>query len=197
MYSLLQIASFEQIVKKSRFLAVAGPIDSERSAREFIAAHSDPQANHNCWAWRCGAIYRFSDDGEPSGTAGKPLLQAIDTQAMDNVALVVTRWFGGVLLGTGGLARAYGGTAANCLRLSSRVEIVATVEATLRLAFSDLSVVKAKLAGLPGVGILREEFYDGGAEITLSVAASQADRAARLVADTTSGRTMLSLDRTA
>lgn len=79
--------SFRQEIKKSRFIATAGPVADEAAAKEFIAAHSDRAANHNCWAWRCGPSYRFNDDGEPSGTAGKPILAAIDGQALDGVAV--------------------------------------------------------------------------------------------------------------
>ena len=84
----------------------------------------DPQATHNCWAYRIGQQYRFSDDGEPGGTAGRPILQAIEGQGFDQVVVVVTRWYGGIKLGAGGLARAYGGCAAECLRLADRVPIV-------------------------------------------------------------------------
>src|SRR3546814_18000784 len=77
---------------------------------------SVPDATHNCWAWRIGDDYRSNDDGEPAGTAGRPILAAIDGQGMDRVVVVVTRWFGGIKLGAGGLVRAYGGTAAECLR---------------------------------------------------------------------------------
>jgi putative IMPACT (imprinted ancient) family translation regulator len=111
MFHLEEQCSFEQIIKKSTFRAVAIPIDTEETARlalQTIATGTG--ANHNCWAWRIGQAYRFSDDGEPNGTAGKPILAAIDGQSIDCVILVVSRWFGGVLLGTGGLMRAYGGT---------------------------------------------------------------------------------------
>ena len=100
--TLVVTVTARQEIKKSRFIAIAGPVPDEATAKEFIAAHSDQTANHNCWAWRVGQAYRFSDDGEPSGTAGKPMLQAIDGQSLDRVAIVVTRWFGGVLLGSGG-----------------------------------------------------------------------------------------------
>lgn len=124
MFTLQRIETSAQEIKKSRFLAIAGPIEDELSAKTFIAARSDPAANHNCWAWRAGQSYRFSDDGEPSGTAGKPILAAIDGQSLDRVAVVVTRWFGGVLLGSGGLVRAYGGTAALCLRAAEKIELI-------------------------------------------------------------------------
>src|SRR5690606_15854481 len=123
-FILVEASSFRQEIKKSRFLALAAPIVDENEARGFLAQHSDPGANHNCWAWRLGQNYRFNDDGEPSGTAGKPILQAIDGQALDNVVVLVIRWFGGVLLGSGGLIRAYGGTAAACLREADKRPLV-------------------------------------------------------------------------
>ncbi len=81
-------------VKKSRHLARAEPVDSPQAALAFIERVSVPEATHNGWAYRIGAAYRFSDDGEPAGTAGKPILAAIDGQGLDGVAVVVTRWFG-------------------------------------------------------------------------------------------------------
>ena len=102
-------------VKHSRFLARAAPADSTHAAQAFVGSVSDPDATHNCWAWRIGGDYRSSDDGEPAGTAGRPILAAIDGQGFDRVVVVVTRWFGGIKLGAGGLVRAYGGSAAECL----------------------------------------------------------------------------------
>ncbi len=195
MFALTRLETIEQIVKKSRFRAVAAPVASEDEARAFLAAHGDPDANHNCWAWRIGQGYRFNDDGEPSGTAGKPILQAIDGQSLNNIAVVVTRWFGGVLLGTGGLIRAYGGTAAMCLRAAVLVELVATVEATIVVGFSDLALVKARLAGLPGVRIVSEIFVEAGAELTLAVPEALAMDAAQMLGDATSGRVVLALQQ--
>lgn len=74
MFTLDRPVTFSQDIKKSRFIAFAAPVTGEEDAKNFLAAHSDPDANHNCWAWRNGQTYRFSDDGEPSGTAGKPIL---------------------------------------------------------------------------------------------------------------------------
>ena len=85
-------------------------------AQAFIAAHRDASAGHNCWAWKCGAQYRFSDDGEPGGSAGRPILAAIEGQDMDCVAVLVSRWFGGIKLGTGGLARAWRRRGGACSR---------------------------------------------------------------------------------
>ncbi|MDM9625910.1 YigZ family protein [Rhizobium sp. S152] len=191
MFSLERTETCEQIVKKSRFRAVAAPISGEQDVRDLLATHSDPDANHNCWAWRIGQNYRFSDDGEPSGTAGKPILQAIDGQSLDNVIVVVTRWFGGVLLGTGGLIRAYGGTAAICLRAAGTVELVAMVDVVIRVGFSDLALVKARLAAAPGVRVASEAFLDDGAELTLAIPEAISREVARSIADATSGRVIM------
>jgi len=188
MFSIEQPATFAREIKKSRFLAVAGPVSTEEAAKQFVTAHSVPDANHNCWAWRVGMNYRFSDDGEPGGTAGKPILQALDGQLLDNVAIVVTRWFGGILLGSGGLMRAYGGTAAACLRTATRIPIVATVEATIICGFSDLALVQARLATSPGVRILHENFIATGAELTVAVPEVEAASVARMITDLSSGR---------
>ena len=83
-------------VRHSRFLANAAPIASAGDAAAFVAQVSIADATHNCWAWRFGGDYRSSDDGEPAGTAGGPILAAIVGQGFDRVAVVVTRWFGGI-----------------------------------------------------------------------------------------------------
>ncbi|MGF7007845.1 IMPACT family protein [Aminobacter sp. BE322] len=188
MFTLTRLEKFSQEIKKSRFLAAAGPVASEAAAKEFIAARSEPAANHNCWAWRVGQTYRFSDDGEPSGTAGKPILQALDGQSLDNVAVVVTRWFGGVLLGSGGLVRAYGGTAAACLRAADKTALVATTDARVSCDFADLALVKARLTASPGTRIQAESFNATGADLTVRVPEAEAVAIARLIADLTSGR---------
>ncbi len=192
MFTLTRLESFSQEIKKSRFAAVAGPVTNEATAREFVAAHSDRAANHNCWAWRVGQNYRFSDDGEPTGTAGKPILQALDGQSLDKVAVVVTRWFGGVLLGTGGLVRAYGGTAAGCLRAAEKTAVVETVEATVICGFADLALVKARLAAHPGLRIGGETFTATGAELAVSLPQADAAGIAQMIADLTSGRASIS-----
>lgn len=187
-FTLVELAAARQEIKKSRFLAVAGPVADEAAARDFIAAQSDPAANHNCWAWRLGQSYRFNDDGEPSGTAGKPILAAIDGQGLDGVAVVVTRWFGGVLLGSGGLIRAYGGTAAQCLREARKVALVETVAATIACEFGDLALVQARLGALPGVQVRDQVFTETGAVLSVSAPKGEADDVTRLVTDLTSGR---------
>lgn len=193
MYTLERTETFSQDIKKSRFIAHAAPAGSEDEAKAFIAVVSDPSANHNCWAWRIGQAYRFNDDGEPSGTAGKPILQAIDGQALDRVAVVVTRWFGGILLGSGGLIRAYGGTAAACLRSAGKIEIIPRIEGKIVAGFSDLALLKARLGALSDIIILNEEFTATGAVMTIAVPEAIAQQAERLVTDVTGGRAFIRL----
>lgn len=134
-----------QEVKHSRFLALAAPIDHVQAALTFVREVSDPGATHNCWAYRHGNDYRSYDDGEPAGTAGRPILAAIDGQGFDRVVVVVVRWFGGVKLGAGGLVRAYGGTAAECLRTAPRLPWIPICRLALRCRFEDIGLVHALL----------------------------------------------------
>ncbi|WP_313532624.1 YigZ family protein [Shinella sp.] len=188
MYTLDQTEHFEQEIRKSRFLAIACPVETEAEAKARLTEVSDLSANHNCWAWRIGQAYRFSDDGEPSGTAGKPILQAIDGQALDRTLVVVTRWFGGILLGSGGLMRAYGGTASLCLRAAAKTEYVERAALSVSLGFSDLALVKARLAALPGLMIDDEVFHDSGARLFFRIPSERAEETLRLIVDLTSGR---------
>ncbi len=104
-------AQGEFVEKKSRFIGNIAPVANEKEAQEFVASikSQHKMANHNCYAYitREGNITRFSDDGEPQGTAGKPILEVLQKEEIVDVAVVVTRYFGGTLLGAGGLVRAY------------------------------------------------------------------------------------------
>ncbi|AOB30936.1 thymidylate synthase [Bordetella sp. H567] len=184
---------YRETIKKSVFLAQAGPAADVDAAMAFIAGHSDPGATHNCWAYRIGAAYRFSDDGEPGGTAGRPMLQAIDGQDCDRVAVVVTRWYGGINLGTGGLARAYGGTAANCLRLAQRIEIIDTVSATCACSYAELQPLKSRLAQA-GATITREAFGAGGVVLAVSVPRHALDGLNAWLVNFSRGQSALRLD---
>ncbi|WP_144635546.1 IMPACT family protein [Bordetella genomosp. 13] len=187
MHTLAALCTHEEDIKKSRFLAYAGPVSTVGEAMALYARHGDPTATHNCWAYRIGNEYRSNDDGEPGGTAGRPILQAIDGQGLDRVAVLVVRWFGGIKLGAGGLARAYGGCASNCLRLGARVELIETVAARCRCDFAELPLVRAKLAQA-GVGIVAESFDERGAELTLQVPRAAVAETEQVVANVTRGR---------
>ncbi|GAB3754219.1 IMPACT family protein [Lysobacter olei] len=159
-------------VKHSRFLAQAAPVTTPEQALAFFAEVGDPTATHNCWAYRIGGLYRFNDDGEPGGTAGRPILSAIDGQGYDQVAVVVTRWYGGIKLGAGGLVRAYGGAAAECLRTAPRQPLIVLAEADLTYGFEDTGAVHAAVAQF-GAEKLDETFDSHGARLRLRLPAER------------------------
>jgi uncharacterized YigZ family protein len=180
-------AAFALEARHSRFLARAAPVESTEAALAFLADVGDPAATHNCWAYRIGAAYRSSDDGEPAGTAGRPILAAIDGQDCDRVMVVVTRWYGGIKLGAGGLVRAYGGAAAECLRTAQRIPLVAMRTLQLRAGFDDLGAVHAALAGF-GAEKLEEAFAADGLRLRLSLPADRADALQAHLRDATRDR---------
>ena len=186
-HTLTAPCSYQEDIKKSRFAAYAAPVATVEEAMRFFAEHSDPEATHNCWAYRIGQEYRFNDDGEPGGTAGRPILQAIEGQDMDRVAVLVVRWFGGVKLGAGGLVRAYGGCAANCLRLGQRIEIVDLATVSCSCGFAELPLLKSRLAQA-GAAIVQEDFNEAGVTLRFSVPRGAVDELALTVANITRGR---------
>lgn len=188
--TLASVWRHEEEIKKSRFLAQAAAVGSPADALAWFDSVGDPAATHNCWAYRIGDAYRFNDDGEPGGTAGRPILQAIDGQGCDRVAVVVTRWYGGIKLGAGGLVRAYGGAAAECLRLAPRVPIVATGCLRMRCEFADLALVSARLREMEAI-IEHEVFVADGAELTVRAPLDRLDAIAARVIDLTRGKVQL------
>lgn len=110
--TIIKAGQGETEIKKSRFIGYAAPVKSEEDAYAFVERIRKQHyaARHNCFAFAIGSentLLRFSDDGEPQGTAGKPILEVITGQELVDICIVVTRYFGGTLLGTGGLVRAY------------------------------------------------------------------------------------------
>lgn len=174
-------------VKHSRFLAHAAPVDTPEAALAFVAEVGDPAATHNCWAYRMGALYRSSDDGEPAGTAGRPILAAIDGQGYDRIVAVVTRWYGGINLGAGGLVRAYGGCVAECLRTAPRRVLVEYVECTVAYAFADTGAVHATVAA-HHADKLDEQFDADGARLHLRLPADGLDALTTQLRDATRDR---------
>lgn len=128
----------EITVERSRFLAVAAGVTDEKQAAEFVAgvAKRFYDATHNCYAFSASGAKRFSDDGEPSGTAGKPILNVIEQKKLVNTAVVVTRYFGGVKLGAGGLVRAYSNAAAAALDRAELARCVKAREIFLSMPFN-------------------------------------------------------------
>ncbi len=179
-------ACLEAEIKRSRFIAHAIPCRDEQQAREFLQVLKDPSANHHCWAWKSGQQYRFDDDGEPGGTAGRPILQAIEGQDMDQVAVVVIRHFGGIKLGTGGLARAYGGTAAECLRTADSKPIIHTSIVACRVPFEAIALVHQLIDRHQAVK-LAETYSSDGIELTVELPSSELNTWRNGLRDATAG----------
>ncbi len=185
-------ARFELEVKKSRHLAQAAPVATPEEALAFLDEVAEPSATHNCWAYRIGQHYRFSDDGEPAGTAGRPILAAIEGQGLDGVMVVVTRWFGGIKLGAGGLVRAYGGAAAECLRGAPRTRIIDTVEAWLGAGFEHAGNLHSLLAQFSGEK-LDEQYSADGLVLHARIPCDNARPLAEALRDATRGQGRLRL----
>lgn len=159
----------ELVEKRSRFIGQVWPVDSEEEARRRIEEtrrrHHD--ARHNCWCYvlREGNVLRYSDDGEPQGTAGQPMLNVFLKEEVTNVCCVVTRYFGGILLGAGGLTRAYGGTAKLALDAAgvSRMRLWTTLAVTCPYPLYERMRLLTEQSG----GVIADT--DFGADVTLSV----------------------------
>ncbi|MEN1727451.1 MAG: YigZ family protein [Pseudomonadota bacterium] len=192
--TLSKAAHFEVEVKKSRFIAQAQRCSDEREARAFLAQIGDPTATHNCWAWKSGQRYRFDDDGEPGGTAGRPILAAIENQGMDEVAVVVTRYYGGVKLGTGGLARAYGGSAAECLRTADSQPLVRTVSLTAELPF-DLVSLAHQILSQHGASKRSESYNERGLSLTIECPESVVVALCQALKDASAGQASIRSDQ--
>ena len=177
-------------IRKSRFITYAAPITSAQEAYDFIERHSDLNASHNCWAWKLGDQYRSSDDGEPGGTAGRPILSAIEAQDCDHVVVLVTRWYGGIQLDTGGLARAYGGGANKCLQTAEKSPLITRVALECACSFSELALVKLRVSELNGV-LSNETFTANGVELCLEVCDAHIPVLQAQLADLSRGRIML------
>jgi uncharacterized YigZ family protein len=186
--SLAAPASAEIEVKRSRFLAVVAPVSSEEAARAVIdgARREHWDARHHCSAFVLGptsSIARSSDDGEPSGTAGAPMLEVLRGAGLTDTVAVVTRWFGGTLLGAGGLVRAYGDAVRAALDVSTLKRFELVFEVALRVSHADAGRLESDLRGR-GVRVL-DVAYDSA--VTLLVGVPEVDQLAGLVAELTAG----------
>jgi uncharacterized YigZ family protein len=189
-FQLAEVSRFQLEVKKSRFLAAAYPLTGLDNVEPLLQAARLVTATHHCWAYRFDDHYRFSDDGEPSGTAGRPILSAIDGQNIDHTLIIVTRWYGGVNLGTGGLVRAYGSTASECLRIAKRTEIQTTTEYSLFSNFSLMSSIHQLLQQYQGEK-LAEHFEEAGARLHIRIPSQHVEAINRKLNDLSRGATQL------
>lgn len=131
----------EYVEKRSRFIATLRHCETEKEAAAFLEEMRSKywDARHNCFAYSvdCGKLCRFSDDGEPHGTAGKPMLDVITGSGITNIAVVVTRYFGGVLLGTGGLVRAYSKSVQDVLSCAEVFKMIPSAQLTITCDYTD------------------------------------------------------------
>ncbi|PTY35916.1 IMPACT family protein [Saccharospirillum sp. MSK14-1] len=157
----------ELVVKKSRFLAWVEPVADKQQAQHRLAQlrQTYPDARHLCFAFSAGGDSGMSDDGEPSGTAGKPMFNVLSHKRLDNVLAVVVRYFGGIKLGAGGLVRAYGGAVSQALEQANYITLEAQHGLTLSVPFALESEVR-RLLDQSG---LTAEQVDYGTEVTMTV----------------------------
>lgn len=186
MYALTESITHTELIKNSRFIVRAAPVSTVAAAMAFIETVSEPDATHNCWAYRIADQYRFSDDGEPGGTAGRPIFAAIEQLKLTHVVVVVTRYFGGVKLGAGGLSRAYGNSAAKCLQLASKEPYVVFQPRICRVGFDKAQSVHA-LIQTHNWRIQTETWESDGVYFTLLIPESQVPDFEPLCANLTSG----------
>lgn len=165
-------AQSEFTEKRSRFIGQVWPVSSEEEAQERIrsAKKKYHDARHNCWCYILGDnILRYSDDGEPQGTAGQPMLNVFQREGVGNVCCVVTRYFGGILLGAGGLTRAYGKAARDALAAAGVSTLRLWSRGRLHCDYSLLERIKLDIAALGGL----VDGMDYGADVTITVSLPQ------------------------
>jgi len=156
-------AQTEEIIKKSRFISLLLPCDSEQQAKQLLIHYNQqyPDASHLVYAYRIqsnkGFICRFYDAGEPSGTAGKPIFQHLEGKQLINVLLIVIRYFGGIKLGAGGLTRAYGNSAKKVIEHAEIVDFIAMSEIRFTLDYKQLQNLEYQLKKLNGQ-IIEQQF---------------------------------------
>jgi uncharacterized YigZ family protein len=173
----------ERRERGSRFLGFAFRASSEESARARVLALGKEfhDATHVCFAWRIGASRRAADAGEPAGTAGKPILSAIDAAGLDETGVAVVRWFGGTKLGTAGLVRCYREAALAALSEAGTERVFDREEIKIETGYDQLAAVR-RLVDPPGV-VLAEESFSDRARFRLSVRKSRVGEIERALKD--------------
>ncbi|WP_130833241.1 IMPACT family protein [[Erwinia] mediterraneensis] len=190
------VTSSEETIKKSRFITLLAHTEGVEAARAFVqqvkAEH--PAARHHCWAWVAGAPddsqqLGFSDDGEPSGTAGKPMLAQLMGSQMGEITAVVVRYYGGIMLGTGGLVKAYGGGVQQGLKQLARKRKVPMQRFHLQCDYAQLNDIERILQRYDGE-VVESRFLDR-IDLLLALPYGQADVVAQNLSDFSRGTLML------
>lgn len=181
-------------IRGSRFVATVAPASSAEEAEAFVERIRGELSNatHNCWAYRIGPrgeVFRFSDDGEPGGTAGRPILQQIEGHGLTNTVVVVTRWYGGTKLGTGGLVRAYGGATGRALDRAERRTVVVTRRIEVEHPYESSGAVQG-LLNARGLRPVSAE-YGSSVHLVLEIPTRDLKAFTRELADRTAGRAVI------
>lgn len=187
---------FSEEIKKSRFITQLAHTAGVEAAKAFIqqVREQHPGARHHCWAFVAGAPgdsqqLGFSDDGEPSGTAGKPILAQLMGSGVGEISAVVVRYYGGIKLGTGGLVKAYGNGVQQSLRQLHVQEKVPQAEYTLQCEYAQIALVEAALQQVGGTVV--DGNYGVMVQLRVSIPAAEAPRAIQKLLDVSRGTLLL------
>lgn len=188
-HTVARAAEHAETIKGSRFVARVEPIEAASDVDALVerSRRAHPDASHHCLAWRVGERYGSDDDGEPGGTAGRPMLDVVLKRDLDHLAIVCVRWFGGTKLGAGGLIRAYGGTTAKALDAAGVRFVADMASVELFIPYAHLDVVHRLLDGWPQLRKGEARFGEGGADLSVELRASDLAALARELADGTRG----------
>lgn len=191
-------AQGEIVEKKSRFIATLQPVETKEEAEAFVAECKKKywDARHNCSAYVIGEnneIMHSSDDGEPSGTAGRPMLAVLTGADIHNVAVVVTRYFGGVLLGTGGLVRAYQGAVQEAIAGADVVEQIAKDLLVLRIGYNEVGKLQNYLANNPDLK-QEDSTYEADVVLYISVPKELVEKTQKDIVQLTSGKAVMEVE---
>lgn len=191
---LIEGAEGEIVEKKSRFIATIRPVKNEEDAQTFIDEMKKKywDARHNCSAFvigERGEVTRCSDDGEPSGTAGRPMLEVLTGEGIKNIAVVVTRYFGGVLLGTGGLVRAYQSAVKEALKLCVIGRMCYGITYRVNTDYNGIGKIQYCLSenGITKV----DTVYKEDVEVCFTVEEEKAGRVIKSITEATAGKAVI------
>lgn len=189
--TLARAGLFETVIKKSRFIGQCAPAANEEDALAFVRAAREAHkaASHHCYAYILGAnagLMRYQDDGEPQGTAGIPILEVMKKNRLVYCAAVVTRYFGGVLLGAGGLTRAYSAAAAGAVQSAGIVMAEPSARLSLALAYPYWDAAERALSKLPVTAV--EKAFAENVRVSLIVRLSDLDSVLESLTSLTDGR---------
>jgi uncharacterized YigZ family protein len=185
---------FEDVIKNSTFIGTVMRVDDVKAAQAWLehlrTRYAD--ASHNCWAYVVADIYRFSDDGEPGGTAGRPMLEVLQRRNLDRIAAVVTRYYGGTKLGAGGLVRAYSGTLAKTLDQAEVVTVRPRVQLAVHVPFAEMDAVHRFLDSWVDLHKAEPTFDAEGMVVVVTILADDAEKLALELKNLTRGSAKVS-----